>query len=64
MRNCVVTENVVCSGDSRMKKLWDHCGAKEKSRGANINCLSCMVIFHCNEDLFAMIKLIKPNIGL
>jgi len=50
MRNCVVTENVMCSGDSRMRKLWDHCGAKEKSRGANINCLSCMVIFHCNED--------------
>jgi len=21
MRNCVVTKNVVCSGDSRMKKL-------------------------------------------
>jgi len=25
------------SGDSRMKKLGGHCGAKEKSRGANIN---------------------------
>jgi len=24
------------SGDSKMKK-WAHCGAKEKSRGANIN---------------------------
>jgi len=23
-----------------------------------------MVIFHCNEDLFAMIKPIKPNISL
>jgi len=26
--------------------------------------LSCMVIFHCDEDWFAMIKPIKPNIGL
>jgi len=33
MRNCVATENVVCSGDSRMRKLWHHCGAMEKSRG-------------------------------
>ena len=44
------------SGDSRMKK-WGHCGAKEKSRGANM-------IFHCNEDWFAMSKPIKLNIGL
>jgi len=25
------------SGDSRVKKLGEHCGAKEKCRGANIN---------------------------
>jgi len=25
------------SGDSRMKKVGGHCGAKEKSRRANIN---------------------------
>jgi len=25
------------SGDSRMKKLGGNCGAKEKSRGTNIN---------------------------
>jgi len=25
------------SGDSRVKKLGEHCEAKEKSRGANIN---------------------------
>jgi len=30
-------DNVMISGDSRMKKLGGHCGAKEKSRGANIN---------------------------
>ena len=57
------TENAVCSGDSRMKKLGRHCGDKEKSRGANIKCLSCMVIFRCNEDWFAVIKPIKPRIG-
>jgi len=34
-----------------------------KSRGANIN-VSCMVTFRCNEDWFAMINPIKPNIGL
>jgi len=49
MRNCVVTENVVCSGDCGMKKLWGHCGVKEKSREANIKCLSCMVVLRCNE---------------
>jgi len=28
---------VAISGDSRMNKLGCHCGAKEKSRRANIN---------------------------
>jgi len=40
---------VAVSGDSRMKNWGGHCGAKEKSRGAN-KCLSCMVIFRRNED--------------
>ena len=31
-------------GDSRMKKVGGHCGAKEKVRGKH-KCLSCMVIF-------------------
>ena len=54
---------IVTSGDSRMKKLGNHCGNKEKSRGQH-SCLSCMEIFRCNEDWFAMINPIKPNIGL
>jgi len=37
------------SGDSRMTKLGGHCGVKEKSGGQH-KCLSCMVIFRCNED--------------
>jgi len=46
-----------------MKKLGVHYGAKVKSRGQH-KCLSCMVIFHCCENQFAVIKPIKPNIGL
>jgi len=49
------------SGDSRMKKL----GGALRGQGKNVRgqhkCLSCMVIFHCNEDWFAMIKPMKPN---
>jgi len=39
----------MASGDSRMKKVWGHCGAKEKIGGQH-KYLSCMVIFHCFED--------------
>jgi len=35
------------SGYSRIKN-WGHCGAKEES-GVQHKCLSCMVIFRCNE---------------
>jgi len=51
------------SGDSRMKKVGSDCRAKEKVGGQH-KYLSCMVIFHCFEDLVAMIKPIKPHIGL
>ena len=51
------------SGDSRMKKVGGNCGAKEKVGGQH-KYLSCMVIFHCFEDLVAMIKPIEPHIGL
>jgi len=64
MRNCVLTKNVVCSGDSRIKKLGGALRGQGKSRRANIKCLSCMVIFRCNEDWFPMFNPIKPNIGL
>jgi len=33
----VTTGMLRCSGDSKMKKLGDHCQAKVKSREANIN---------------------------
>jgi len=47
-----------------MKKLeGGHRGAKDESGGQH-KCLSCMVIFRCNEDWFALINPIKPNIGL
>ena len=51
------------SGDSRMKKMGSTAGPRKKVGGQH-KCLSCMVIFRCNEDWFAMIKPIKPNIGL
>jgi len=51
------------SCDSRMKKVGSTAGPRKKV-GDQHKCLSCMVIFHCNEDWFAMIKPIKPNIGL
>jgi len=51
------------SGDSRMKKVGGHREAKEKV-GVQHKYLSCMVIFHCFEDLVAMIKPIKPHIAL
>jgi len=35
-----------------------------KSSGDQHKCLSCLVIIPCNEDRFAMINPIKPNIGL
>ena len=38
-------------------------GPRKKSVGQH-KCLSCMVIFRCNEDWFAMINPIKPNKGL
>ena len=47
-----------------MKKVgWGHCRAKEKSRSQH-KCLSCMVTFRYNEDWFAVINPIKPNIDL
>jgi len=47
-----------------MKKVGGgHCGAKEKVGGQH-KYLSCMAIFRCFEDLVAMIKPIKPHIGL
>ena len=44
-------------------KKWGTAGPRKKV-GCQHKCLSCMVIFHCNEGWFAMIKPIKPNIGL
>jgi len=37
------------SGDSRMKKLGGTAGPRKKVGGQH-KYLSCMVIFHCNED--------------
>jgi len=34
-------QGTAISGDSRMKKVGGHCGAKEKSRGGNINVEYC-----------------------
>jgi len=51
------------SGDSRIKKV----GGTPRPRKKVVvqhKCLSCMVIFHCNKDWFAIIKPIKPNVGL
>jgi len=39
-----------------MKKLGCH-----KKVGGQHKCLSCMLIFGCNEDWFAIINPIKPN---
>jgi len=39
--NSFITASYVTSGDSRMKKVGGHCGAKEKSRGDNINVKYC-----------------------
>jgi len=38
--------------------------AGPRKSGGQHKCLSCMVIFRCNEDWFAMINPIKHNIGL
>jgi len=51
------------SGDSRMKKVGVTAGPKKKA-GNQHKYLFCMVIFQCNEDWFAMVKPIKPNLGL
>ena len=51
------------SGDSRMKKVGGTAEPRKKVGGQH-KCLPCMVIFHSGEDRFAMIKPIKPNIGL
>jgi len=45
-------------------KNWEATTGPRKKVGGQHKCLSCMVIFRCNEDWFASIKLIKPNIGL
>ena len=51
------------SGDSRMEEVGALRGQGKKVGGQH-KCLSCMVIFHSKEDWFAIIKPIKPNIGL
>jgi len=40
---------IVVTGDSRMKKVGGHCGAKEKVGGATWMSI-LQVIFHCFED--------------
>jgi len=55
----MLKRSLVSSGDSRMKQVGGHCGAKEKFGGQH-KYLPCMVIFH----LVAMINPIKPNIDL
>jgi len=42
-------KSVRTSGDSRMKRVGGHWGAKKKVGGQH-KYLSCMVIFHCFDD--------------
>jgi len=48
------------SGNSRIKKVGGHCGAKEKVGGQH-KCRFCMVIFCCFEDYVAIIYPINPT---
>jgi len=47
MRNCAVTENVACSGDSRMKKLGGGTAGPKKKVGGQHK----MSLLHCDFPL-------------
>jgi len=52
----------VLNGNSRLKK--GGCTPGPRKTGVLHKRLSCMVVFRCYEDYFAMINPIKPKIGL